>query len=215
MVFAAAWILGLGFGTRQIHAEMRPTRAHGIKSHGKLINFRTYLPWIYRDTYRVLQGCGTDGTYNYMLFKHKKDPYCVMLKVNARTWRKVKVSKPLPLDHGNDVAYNPHTKKLYVVYWDKAPFQIAEINPKTLKIRRYITIQMPLELEGIAPERIPEVAGIVGIAYSKKLKQYAVRVSGLNDFIVLDANFTPIRYVPVSKTYDIRRQGIDCDGQYV
>ena len=186
------------------------------KKNGKRINFNSRLPLKYWWPYHVLQGTGTDGKYVYLNYWKKNSTKCVMMKLNAKTLKKVKVSKPLNIHHGNDIAYNPNTGLLYVVYSDKDPFQITMVNPKTLTICGRRNVMLPQTLEGATDEELKAVMGLVGITYNKTRNQYAMRVSGLCDYIVFDANFNALRYVHAkAPKANLRRQSLDSDDNYV
>lgn len=186
-----------------------------LKRHGKKINFNKSLPGNYRKKYYKLQGSATDGRYIYSIYWNKYKNKCVILKINAGTKKKVKSSPPLNIDHGNDVTYNPHTRLLYVVDNTKKPFTVSIVDPGTLKVCGIADVHLPLTLDGIPPEEIPNIRKIVGITYDGTRHQYALRVSGLNDFIITDESFVPLRYVKVSNTFPLRQQTLECDQNHV
>lgn len=237
----------------QLQAQVRTVKLKvaSVKRHGKKINWHRFLPRKYRTTYHVLQGVETDGKYIYLNFWDQKRDKCIMVKVNAKTRKRVRASAPLRLYHGNDIAYDPSSKLLYVVYSDLKPFQVTIVDSKTLTIRGYRTVRIPPGLEGMqdtgttpdsggtaASAADPNAAGVtvsagsvniaeltgnisqsvtglVGITYNAKKHQFAMRVAGKNDFIILNEALNPVRYVTVTKTPSLRKQSMDSDNKYV
>lgn len=145
----------------QLQAQVRTVKlkVSSVKKHGKKIDWHQFLPRKYRASYHVLQGVETDGKYIYLNFWNQKQDKCVMVKVNAKSRKRTRVSAPLRLYHGNDIAYNPSSKLLYVVYSDRKPFQVTIVDRKTLTIRGYRTVRIPASLEGVENARPSANAG--------------------------------------------------------
>ena len=186
-----------------------------VKKKGKLINWHAYLPDKYRDAYHVMQGAATDGKYNYMIFWKRNKTKCIIMKVKAKNSKPVMISAPLKLYHGNDLVYNPSAKLLYSVYSDQQPFLVTAVDPGTLTIRSTMTVRIPSSLKGASSAQKKALKGLVAITYNEKKKQYAMRVSGKNDFLILDAAFQPLKYVTVTNTPKIRCQSMDSDDKYI
>jgi hypothetical protein len=186
-----------------------------VKKGSQKINWNKNLPSLYRSRYYKLQGSTTDGKYIYSIYWNKRNDKCIVVKFNLKTKKRIRSSRPLKLYHGNDIAYNPYTRLLYTVDNEEKPYRITIVNPITLTICGKVDVQMPETLEGVEPDYIPFIDRFVGITYDSSRRQYALRVSGFNDFIITDEAFTPLRYITASKEYDIRPQTIDCDQDHV
>lgn len=199
-----------------VSARSVKVKVSSVKGNNKKINFHTRLPKKYRSPYHILQGAATDGKYVYLNYWKRNTTKGVMVKLNGRTFKKVKVSRPLFIHHGNDMAYNPNTGLLYVVYSSKDPFKITLVNPRTLTVCGHKKIRLPATLEGATPEEVASVNGLVGITYNKTRDQYAMRVGNTCDFIVFDAFFNALRYVHAkAPAGDLRRQSLDSDDNRV
>lgn len=144
-----------------LQAQVRTVKldVSSVKKRGKRIDWHGFLPRKYRKAYHVLQGCATDGKYVYLNYWNQKRDRCIMVKVNARTRKRTRVSAPLRLYHGNDMAYNPSGKLLYVVYSERKPFQVTIVDAKTLTIRGYRTVRIPAGLEGMGDAKIAAGTG--------------------------------------------------------
>jgi hypothetical protein len=69
--------------------------------------------------YRVLEGGGTDGQYAYFCIWNKAQNKCKVVKVSLEAGKAPKclaVSAALPIDHGNDIAYDSKNDRLVVVH---------------------------------------------------------------------------------------------------
>lgn len=204
-----------GIGARPALAKVYKISFKPVKQGKKVLNWNKKLPSLYKSRYYKLQGSTTDGKYIYSNYWNKYNDKCIIVKFNVKTKRRIRSSKPLNIDHGNDLAYNPNTRRLYAVDNYKFPYRITMIDPKTLTVCGKVDVQMPATLEGVDPDYIPDIDRFVGITYDNSRHQYALRVSGYNDFIITDEAFTPLKYVTVSKDFELRRQTIDCDQDHV
>ena len=179
----------------------------GMKSYkksGKAYNLKKLLPKKIRKRYVVAQGAATDGKYVYQAFERHNSHYCVILKYNAKTFKRVKISKPIKIYHANDMTYNPKTKRLYSINCDGKPKGITIIHPKTLKIAGRKNIKAPKKFKSFA-----------SIAYTKTRNQYLVRVAVLGRLLVLDAKFKPVGVVTLSKGLGSVPQTVECDDEHI
>lgn len=159
-----------------------------------------------RGDYAVLQGGCTDGRYAYLALENQRmvregrSPFaeCLLAKVDMNTWELAGVSASLPINHGNDLAYNPRTGQLLVVHCEGRPNHISFIDPGTLEIS----------------ETREYYHSVYGIAYNEGRDQYVMAVKGAYDFAIFDRDFQLLRYV---KGVDTRfvKQGIDCDDEFI
>lgn len=86
--------------------------------------------------FNILQGGCTDGTYAYYLMEDQQlsSGNCVIVKLKAGTWETVKISEPLPLDHGNGVTYVPQTGRLLVSHCSPDPTLASWVDAETLEL---------------------------------------------------------------------------------
>lgn len=185
------------------------------KKSGKSYNLKNLLPKKTRNKYVVAQGAATDGKYVYQAFEKHNSHYCVILKYNAKTFKKVKISKPIKIYHANDLTYNPNTKRLYSINCDGKPKGITIINPKTLKIAGRKNITVPKELAGATAQELKKIKSFVSIAYNKTRNQYLVRVSAQNSLLILDENFVPVQRVKLDKSLGSVPQTVECDDEHI
>ena len=186
-----------------------------VKKQGKKVNYNKIIPVLYRRSYYKLQGSETDGRFLYNIYWNKHKNKCIIVKINAKGGKRVKTSHPLNIDHGNDLTYNPDTKLLYTVGNHKKPQTVSIISPVSLRQVGAVHVNIPPALEGIAPGEIPGIGHIAGIAYDSTRRQYALRISHLNEFIITDESFGPLRYVKGSKTFPVRHQSLTCDQDHI
>ena len=62
--------------------------------------------------YTVAQGCASDGQYGYFITLYKMVNKAAIWKVDLSDWSVVNTVYGLPLDHGNDAAYNSKKHQL-------------------------------------------------------------------------------------------------------
>ena len=165
--------------------------------------------------YNILQGACTDGTYIYHVMFNKSNDKCRILKTRLSDNSTVKVSSVLPLDHGNDMTYNPDTGKLIVVHYSTYPRRLSIIDPGTLKVVKKVDVSIPSKLKGASSSKLKAVTGFSAVAYSSQRQQYAVRIIKSHNYILLDKDMKPVKYVTVTKNDDELNQGIDADGDYI
>lgn len=150
------------------------------------------------DHYTVQQGSATDGTYAYFLLESKDTFQCALFKFDMADWTLVDVVYHLPVDHGNDMTYNPNTNQLVVVHNRPNRDTISFIDPETLEIVG--THKLTVE--------------VFSIAYSQTRNQYVVGLSGGQDFAFLDAEFNVVETHLANNT-GYTTQGADCDDAYI
>ena len=156
--------------------------------------------------YSVLQGGCTDGKYAYLILENQQmvksgasdRAECILCKVDMKTWQVAAKSRPLVLDHGNDLAYNPRTGLLACVHCYGMPNDISFIDPATLEI----------------VQTKEYYHSVYGIAYNNTYDRYVMAIRGGYDFAIFSGGFELLRYV---KGIDTRfvKQGIDCDDDYI
>ena len=147
-----------------------------------------------------MQGGGTDGTYGYFILVTKGDSATAMSyihKVALDTWQTVKISKPLPLNHANDLAYDPKHHRLVISHCDIYPDRVSMVDPDTLELQETRTI----------PQKH------FSIAYNPNKGLYVTGKSRTYDFMLLDDDFQPVRLLPGEDGHV--KQGLECDDDYI
>ena len=110
------------------------------------------------------------------------------------TWDIVAESDELPLDHGNDMTYDPNKGCLVVV--NMMNCIVSVIDPETLTI----------------VERAVPNYGSWGIGYIDGTSQYAFLASG--GLTITDKDFNALRSSPLESADGYTGQGMDADSQY-
>ena len=165
--------------------------------------------------YSIVQGSCTDGTYGYYILYNKSKDKCRILKCKLSNNAKVKLSGVLKLNHGNDVTYNSNIKRLVVTHYTGRPYRLTLIDPATLKVKSYKDIKVPTSLDGASASELKAIKGFSDVAYSSARKQYVLRIKSSQNYLILDANMAPVKYVKVSKKGSNTNQGIDVNNAYI
>lgn len=154
------------------------------------------------------QGGYTDGKYHYQLFiKKDKDSdeennIVRLVKYDLEEGKQVAVSDPLPLNHANDLTYNPKRGVFVAVHNNPHRKWVSLIDPETLTVTE--TIQMDVK--------------IYSISYNEARDQYVVGLSGGQTFRYLDADFQPVDDVifqPTPLTEGYTTQGASSDENFI
>lgn len=147
-----------------------------------------------------MQGGGSDGTYGYFILVTRGDSSTAMSfihKVDLTTWRTVRISEPLPLNHANDLAYDPKNNRLVISHCDIHPDRVSFVDPVTLKL--------------LGTETIPQKH--FSIAYNANKGLYVAGKSRTYDLALLDDRFQPLRLLPGVEGYI--KQGLECDDAFI
>lgn len=196
-------------------SKSRTAKATPLKKKKKVFELRAQAKQkMYQ--YDTLQGSCTDGTYAYYLMYNRKTVNCKIVKVKRSNLKVAKVSGILDVAHGNDMTYDSHKKRLVIVHSTGSdPKKLTSVDPKTLKAVESKHVQIPKKLAGGSIADAAGATAFTGVAYSSGRKQYAVLLSHNYNFVLLDANLDPVRYVKASKKKDYVVQGIDATDDYI
>lgn len=148
--------------------------------------------------YYTAQGCATDGEYGYFILISKLVGKGSVWKRNLVDFSEAATAYALPIDHGNDAAYN--SKKHQLVIVNLAP------NPDTL------TILDPDTLEVI--EQIKPGFSAYAISYNAAKDQYLIGLNGSFDTLITDGDFKTVKRIPGLDT-GLVKQGMDSDDTYI
>ena len=168
----------------------------------------------------TLQGsCYAKGYYYYILYNRVKNRSKIV-RMKMKDKRVVKVSKTLKLYHSNDMTFNTRKNRLVVAHGEGDRRGLTVVNPYTLKIEKRHTIKLPENLNNLAgakdyKNRLKSYSGFNNIAYNSKHKLYVVQLYTIRDFIYLNENFKPVRYVRLTERDSQLYQGMDSFGDYI
>lgn len=150
----------------------------------------------------ILQGACTDGEYAYVVLENQKvsPSVGIIRKIDLKTWKTVKDSEPLAIDHGNDLAYNPNTGLIVAVHNAPNRNKISFIDPQTLTV---------VDTKTIGYE-------IYSIAYNSKTDRYALGLSHGYNLVVVDSDFNYVgKKIIIGVNTGFTKQGMDSDDEYL
>lgn len=155
-----------------------------------------------KDSYYVMQGGCTDGTYVYVILEAQggldsetKSKPTLLRKLDMSTWEIVGENR-LNLGHGNGMAYNSKTHQLVVAHY-RPGNQVSFINPDSLELVDSKTLDFEIS----------------NIGYCATYDKY-VASAGRMAFYILDSDFNQLLYSK-GEGIDAAVQGIDCDDKYI
>lgn len=204
-----------GWSAAENTKKTRTAQAVLLKKKKKVFEIRA---WAKQEMYQydTLQGSCTDGTYAYYLLYNRKVSNCKIVKVKRSNLKVVMVSGVLYVDHGNDMTYDSHLRRLVIVHSTGAdPKKLTSVDPNTLGVIESKHIQIPKKLAGGSLADAAGATAFSGVAYSSGRKQYAVLLSHNYNFVVLDSGLDPVRYVKAEKKNNYTVQGIDATDDYI
>ena len=114
------------------------------------------------------QGGYFDGKYYYQLFleqdsaSNEQNNVDRIVKVDAKSGKVVKISGPLPLNHGNDITYHPGLQRLLVVHNNPNRTLVSSVDPETLELDTTYTMPCMIYCMDYSPAHDRFVAGNSG-----------------------------------------------------
>ncbi len=191
------------------------------KSNGKLELRRAAKQKI--RGYDTVQGsCYGNGYVYYLLYNRDKNK-CKIVKLKLDSRRVVKISPAKKLYHGNDMTYNDKTQEIIVAHAAPDGKSLSRVDPKTLKVKKTCKVNLPKVVPGLTDskknmrrlENLGGYAGFSSIAYNELHDQYVAQMYLVRDYMILDSNFTPVRYIrPTAKDGQLY-QGIETCGDCI
>lgn len=169
--------------------------------------------------YDTLQGACASGGYAYLTLYNGKVEKCRIVKVRLSDLSIVKVSKTLPIYHGNNLTYD--TKKNRIVATccttiEKAKYRVVLIHPKTLKVISTKNAKLTKKVKNLPKKVRTKNIGYSAIAYNEKHNCYVARMRDDGNVVILSKNLVPLRYVVLKgKKTGLLEQGIETDGNYI
>ena len=172
-----------------------------VLSEGKTLcaGFKVVFNYPKQDGFTAAQGSATDGKYAYIVIKDGSGVREVdrVVKIDMETWKVVLESETLPLDHANDMTYDPKNNQIIVTnMYDNL---VSIIDPETLTLVE----QKALTYGTWASGYIEESDNFVFLAYGTP--------SGL---VITDKEFNPIRSTVLASAPDYVGQGMDADNRF-
>lgn len=144
--------------------------------------------------YDTIQGACSYKEYAYMALYNRKKERIKIAKVNLKTMKVVKVSKPLKSRcHGNTLTYNPRTKKIIAVCGKGAKKSIVFVKASTLKQTSKKTFKIKKSLIKT------KYTGVAGVSYNTKYNKYILKVRGSSNRIVrYSSSWKSKKYIPIT-----------------
>ena len=162
--------------------------------------------------YDTIQGACSYKGYAYMALYNRKVEKIKIAKVDLKTMKVVKVSKPLDtLVHGNTLTYNPKTNRIIAVCGVKAPRTVVFFSPKTMEMTSTRTIRLSTKQLG------EKFEGINGFSYNEKRDMYVLKVRNKSSKIVLLDRELRVKKVisPEGVRTYLLAQGLYTEGDYM
>lgn len=152
--------------------------------------------------FKILQGgCATaDYAWFAMINTADYDTQAAgvwIYKLDAKTWKVIKKSEVLMLDHANDITYLPETNEIAVAHCYVDSKKITLLNADTLTVTRVLRADR----------------GFYSVAYNAERKEF-VCGTGKANMNFFSASLLFRKYADGSGT-QLVTQGIDCDKNYV
>ena len=150
--------------------------------------------------FNAAQGAATDGTYFYCVLKKKSGDLetDVIAKMKIGEKKPEKYSEELPLDHANDMCYNPDENLLVIP--NMLGKKISFVDPETLTL-----------VKSISADALGGTPWAIG--YNAKEKLYVVFAGGYINFC--DKDFYVKRQMSFHNDSNYVGQGLDCDENYI
>ncbi|MGI6722596.1 MAG: fibronectin type III domain-containing protein [Anaerovoracaceae bacterium] len=165
--------------------------------------------------YDTFQGACSDGKYSYHIMYNRNNEKCRIAKVRVSSGRVAKVSRVLPVGHGNDITYNKRHGTLVVVHYTGNAKALTVVSARTLKRIRKLTVKIPTSLYNVSSSSLRKIRGFTGIAYDSARAEYVLTLKESRNMLVLDDNFVPQRYIKVNKYNNYTNQGIECNSEFI
>lgn len=166
--------------------------------------------------YDTLQGACANKGFAYLTLYNRTVEKCKIVKLNLKTLAIVKVSKPLPIYHANNLTYNTRKNVLVATCCQVKKKRAVTINPNTLRVISKKNIKLTKKVKGLPKKVRKKYKGFTAIAYNEKHNCYVGRLRYSNDVIIMNSKLKPKRYVKLQgkKTF-LLNQGMESVGDYI
>lgn len=186
-----------------------------LRHKGKRLEYRSLAGQkMYR--FDTFQGGCSSGRYNFYVLYNRNTQKGRIIKVSVKTRKVVKVSRKLKLDHGNDLTYDSKRKRLVCIHYENRPRKLSIIDPKTLRLRRQVTVPTPsTDIPGASEKFIKSIKGYTGIGYDREADEFIVAIMGARHYMALSSKFKPLRVIEVPKNDPYVRQGMTVKNGFI
>lgn len=161
---------------------------------------RLVLPRSFDGRHWNMQGGCRDEKYAYYALNSggdSRESVTRIYKVDLSSFQVVMQSGDMYISHANDIAYDPHNRRLVVSWCDIEPDKVGIVDPDTLTLRETLTI----------PQRH------FSIAYCADRHTYVAGKSRTYDLALLDDNFEP--HTLLTGVEGFVKQGLECDSELI
>lgn len=165
--------------------------------------------------YDTVQGSCTDGKYGYFAMNNRKKEKCRIVKVNLSKPKVVKVSPVLNIGHGNGMAFVNDRNAIAVVHKSASKNRVTFVNRDSLRVSHHKNVKIPEDLPGATKSQRKKIASFSAIAYDPESKNYAAVIKGTTNFLILNEDLDPIRYITPSFKNSYLNQGLDATEDYI
>ncbi len=143
-----------------------------------------------------------------------------IVKMRKSDLRVVRTSPVLDLTHAGDMTYNTRTNRIIVAHGRPKAKDISIINPDTLTVEKRITVELPKGFPADSKSSRKRISkkgykGFNSIAYNASHRVYVVQLYGMRDFVYLNENFVPVKFVRLDRFDSQMYQGIESFGNYI
>jgi hypothetical protein len=167
-----------------------------LKKGGKTFDLRKAArQMLYR--YDTLQGACANNGYGYFTLYNRSVEKCKIVKVDLATLEVIKVSKPLPVYHGNNLTFNTKKNLIVATCCKVKDKRAVFIDPKTLKVRYNKDIKLKASKK-IPKSVVNSYKGFTAIAYNEKNDCYVGRLRGSGNVIIFNGSMNDV-FVKASK----------------
>ena len=203
------------FASGSLYAKSSKASLSLLKKKGKAFDFRKAARQkLYK--YDSLQGaCAHDG-FAYLTLYDRNVEKCRIVKVRLDDLKVIKVSRPLPVYHANNLTYNTKKDLIVATCCRVKGRRAVFVDSQTLKVRYKKDIKLTKKVRHLPRSVRRNFKGFTAIAYNEKHDCYVGRLRGNDNVIIFNGKLKPVKYVKLSgkKTY-LLNQGMESAGNYI
>ena len=186
-----------------------------LEKNGRFFDYRTEAGQVLYG-YDTLQGACANNGYAYLTLYNRTVEKCKIVKVHLASLTVIKVSKALPIYHGNNLTYNTKKNLIVATCCRVKDKRAVFIDPDTLKVKKKKNIKLTRKVKGLPKSVRKKYKGFTAIAYNEQKNCYVGRLRNDNNVIIFDGNMKPKKYVRLSgKNEHLLNQGMESIGNYI
>jgi len=187
--YSSEGTVSLPVGLERIRSDEAPVKVDPAKAlaaeKSVYASIHPVFEFAGKDGFHVSQGAATDGKYVYTVMKKSVDGTETdkVFKLDINSFEIIAKSDVLPLDHANDMTYDPVTRQLVVT--NMKDNLLTFVNAETLAVTEIKRLDY----------------GSYGIGYIHSLDRFAVLGYGSSaGLVIADRNFKPLFAKNLSST---------------